>query len=49
MSDTIKFSLRIPEDLHSDLKSLADKDERSLNMYILKVLKEHVKEKQYTN
>jgi hypothetical protein len=42
MSDTIKFSLRIPTNLHSDLKELADRDMRSLNMYILKVLETHV-------
>lgn len=48
MSETIKFSLRIPTKLHSDLKDMADKDMRSLNMYILKVLETHVEKNKVT-
>jgi predicted HicB family RNase H-like nuclease len=42
MKNIIKFSLRIPEQIHNQLKELADKDSRSLNNYIIKVLEEHI-------
>jgi predicted DNA-binding protein len=43
MSDFVRFSLRIPNETHEYLKILADKDDRSLNNYIVKVLDNHVK------
>ena len=42
MSEVAKFSLRLPKELNLKLKQLADKDSRSLNNYIIKVLEEHV-------
>lgn len=42
MSEITKFSLRLPKELNLKLKELAEKDSRSLNNYIIKVLEEHV-------
>lgn len=42
VSEVAKFSLRLPKELNLKLKQLADKDSRSLNNYIIKVLEEHV-------
>jgi predicted HicB family RNase H-like nuclease len=42
VSEITKFSLRLPKTLNLKLKELADKDSRSLNNYIIKVLEEHV-------
>jgi len=39
------FHLRIPEELHSDIEKLADADERSVNKYIERAMKEHCEEK----
>jgi len=49
MSEITKFSLRLPKDLNLKLKELADKDSRSLNNYIIKVLEEHVKQIEQNN
>ncbi|WP_165786764.1 toxin-antitoxin system HicB family antitoxin [Heyndrickxia camelliae] len=46
MSEFMRFSLRIPSDLHNELKQLADEDMRSLNTYIVKALEKHVAEEQ---
>lgn len=37
-----KFTLRIPDDLHEQLKSIADQDMRSLHSQILVLLQEAV-------
>lgn len=41
MSEFSRFSLRMPTDLHEKLKTLADKDMRSLNTYIILALEKH--------
>lgn len=46
MSNVLKFSLRMPEDIHTEIKKLADQDDRSLNNYIVKVLENHIKSTQ---
>jgi predicted DNA-binding protein len=40
--DISKFVVRIPANLHERIKILADRDNRSMNNYIIKVLEEHV-------
>ncbi len=42
--DIVPFNVRFPKDLHSDLKELAMADNRSLQNYIITVLKRHVEE-----
>lgn len=42
MKDIVNFSLRMPVELNTELKKLAEKDMRSLNVYILKILQDHV-------
>lgn len=39
------FSLRLPEDLRSDLQELATAEDRSLNYLIIRTLREYVTEK----
>lgn len=41
--DMIKYSLYIEKDLYEKLESLAISDDRRINNYILKVLKDHIR------
>ncbi|GIN23122.1 Arc family DNA-binding protein [Siminovitchia fordii] len=42
--EIVPFNVRFPKDLHSDLKKLAEADNRSLQNYIITVLKKHAEE-----
>lgn len=42
----IPYTLRIDEELKSKLEIIADKEKRSLNMTINKILEDYVKEKE---
>jgi hypothetical protein len=44
--DISKFVVRIPANLHERIKMLADRDNRSMNNYIIKVLEEHIVKQQ---
>lgn len=37
------FSIRLPEELHEEIRKLADKDGRSVNNMIVKILTDYVK------
>jgi hypothetical protein len=47
--DISKFVVRIPSDLHEEIKGFAEQDNRSLNKYIAKVLEEHVQQKKISS
>lgn len=44
----VQYPLRIKQELKDDLIALAAQDDRSLNKFIEKVLKEHVKAQKET-
>lgn len=44
MSEVIRFVLRLPPDLHEELKAWADREERSLHAQILYVLRRALRE-----
>lgn len=39
MADKVVMSLRLPAELHADLRRLADEDERSLASLIVRILR----------
>lgn len=39
MGDVIRFVLRLPPDLHAKLKSLAEREDRSLHAQIIRILR----------
>lgn len=41
--EKIKYSLYIEKDLYEQIESLAISDDRKINNYILKVLKDHIR------
>lgn len=43
--EIISINLRLPVNIHKNIKNLAELDDRSLNNYIIKVLESHIKEK----
>ncbi len=44
MKSNIIYSLRIPEELHEQLKKQADKEKRSINNMILIMIEKYLKE-----
>lgn len=44
MGDVIRFLLRLPPDVHEELKAWADREERSLHAQILYVLRRALRE-----
>jgi hypothetical protein len=42
MSDEVKTQLRLPAEMHAEIKRLADEDLRSLNAEILVLLREAI-------
>lgn len=42
MSDVSKFPLRLPTEVYDKIKELADKDDRSINNYLVMIIKDHV-------
>lgn len=42
MGDLKSYALRIPPELFDKIQELAEEDDRSINVYITRVLKEHV-------
>lgn len=44
-SDVVKLMLRLPTNIHQQIVELAEKDNRSMNNYIVRVLESHIKEK----
>lgn len=44
MGDIVKFLLRLPPDVHRELKTWADREERSLHAQILYVLRRALRE-----
>jgi predicted HicB family RNase H-like nuclease len=42
--NVVKLMLRLPEDVHKKIVELAEKDKRSMNNYIVRVLESHIKE-----
>lgn len=44
MGDVIKFLLRIPPEVHEELKAWAEREERSLHAQILYVLRRALRE-----
>ena len=39
-----KFTLRLPDDLYTDLKELAEKETRSLHNLVIHILKTYIKQ-----
>ena len=44
----IQFTLRLEEELHEEIKKLAEEDKRSLNSEITYILEKYLKEKKET-
>ncbi len=48
MKDYLIYSLRIPEELHKELKEQAEDEKRSINTMILIMIEEYLKEHKKT-